>query len=200
MFNIEKAINAQILMSRKIIEKKLEKEPKTICGMDISYKNDFGYGVAVILSYPDLKLIDVVITKKKPPIPYIPTFLGFREIPFLFELIKKAKSDLYIINGHGICHPRRCGIATHFGVCFNVPTIGIAKKLIKGFKLVNDNVLFNNEIVGKKYKNFYISIGNLITLEDAFNIIKNCTKYSLPEPLRLAHNISKNISRDDKNE
>ncbi|MEM1753573.1 MAG: endonuclease V [Candidatus Methanomethylicaceae archaeon] len=189
--DFKKAILAQELIAKKVIEKKLEREPNLICGMDVSYNNEIGVGVAVVLSFPTLELLNYVVIKDKAPIPYIPTFLAFREMQFLFKLFKRIKAELFMINGHGICHPRGCGIATQFGVAFKVPTIGIAKGLLKGLKLKNDYVLLNERIFGKKLNNIYVSIGNMITLEEAIEIVLKCMKNSIPEPIRIAHNLSR---------
>ncbi|MCX8170259.1 MAG: endonuclease V [Candidatus Methanomethyliaceae archaeon] len=173
------------------LEKKLEKTPNSICGMDVSYTKDIGVGAAVVLSYPDLKLLNSIIVKDSAFIPYVPTFLAFREMPFLFKLFKRVKADLFMINGHGIAHPRGCGIATQFGVAFKVPTIGIARGLLKGLKLKEDYIMLNGRIVGKKINNFYVSVGNMITLEEVIEITIKCIKNSMPEPIKLAHEFSR---------
>lgn len=191
--NLKKAIIAQESIAKKVVEKRLEKEPNSICGMDVSYDNEIGVGAAVVLSFPSLKLLNSVVIKDKAPMPYIPTFLAFREMPFLFKLFKRIKAELFMINGHGICHPRGCGIATQFGVAFKVPTIGVAKGLLKGLKLENDYVLLNGRTVGKKLNNIYVSVGNMITLNEAIEIVLKCMKNSTPEPIRLAHNLSRRI-------
>ena len=69
--------------------------------------------------------------------PYISSYLSFRELPVLVDLYDAARNagrlaDLFMIDGTGIMHPRRAGIATHFGILTDTPTLGITKKLLAG--------------------------------------------------------------------
>lgn len=66
--------------------------------------------------------------------PYIPGFLAFKEVPsytILFERLRQNKPDLYpqlvLVDGNGILHPRNLGCASHVGVLFDVPAIGVGK-------------------------------------------------------------------------
>lgn len=178
---------------------------KTIAGADISFNkySDTVYAGIIVLSYPDMKPIDESTIVATTRFPYIPGLLGFREIPALVEAWNKleTKPDVLVLDGQGIAHPRRMGIATHFGLVAKTPTIGCAKSLLTGkyeepedapgaTSPLNDK----GEIIGtvlrtkRKCKPVYISPGHLITLEESVDIAMKCiTTYRIPEPTRLAH-------------
>ncbi len=186
----------------------LRKNPKLIGGCDVSM-NRFakeGYAGFVVLEADTLRMIDHAVVTQTIPFPYIPGLLSFREIPMLLEAWKKLKTkpDVLVVDGVGIAHPRRMGIATHLGLVLNIPTIGCAKSVLVGeytepaqeFGAVS--YMFDpktKEVIGAALRSkpgvkpVFISPGNLITLEESIELIKHClTKYRLPEPTRLAHN------------
>ena len=114
----------------------------------------------------------------------------------------KNKFDLVLIDGHGILHPRKCGLASYIGIMIDKPTIGVAKKLLCGSIIENNYVDYNKTILGYRIsknnnkKNIYVSVGHKISLETAIDIIKKMTKKSefIPEPLRIADINSKRCS------
>jgi len=229
-FDARIARRTQELLSRRVIEEPLKKPAESICGMDVSYSRPSqstggrgqwaGTGAAVVLSYPDLKLLEVETVKKKVILPYISTFLAFREMPYLAALFSKLRErpDVYLINGHGIYHPAFFGAASHFGVVFGVASIGVAGRPIH----LQGEVLVGNEVVlggrrlarivkpgafGRRRRNqdqagesetgvsskaMYVSVGNRITLDQASEIVSKCIKdHRMPEPLFLADSISR---------
>jgi deoxyribonuclease V len=71
------------------------------------------------------------------PFPYISSYLTFRELPVLAKLLETAAAadrlaDVYMVDGAGILHPRRIGVAAHFGVLSEIPTIGVTKTHLAG--------------------------------------------------------------------
>jgi deoxyribonuclease V len=104
---------------------------KTIGGGDVAYskKGDHLFGAIVVLSFPDMKILDTATADGKIPFPYIPTLLSFREGPILIKTFKilKIKPDVMIYDGQGIAHPRGIGLASHMGLWFDLPSIGCAK-------------------------------------------------------------------------
>lgn len=139
----------------------------------------------------------------KTNFPYIPQYLAFREAPALLQAWEQIpnKPDVLVLDGQGITHPRRMGIASHFGVLANQTTIGCAKKMLFGnykpLALEKNSIspIFdNNEKIGfalrtkTGVKPVYISPGHLVTLNETLTIMKNCIqKYRIPEPTRIAH-------------
>ena len=186
----------------------LARELRLIGGADVSM-NRFateGFTGFVMLTYSALELVDHSVVKEKIAFPYIPGLLSFREIPMLlgaWERLKK-KPDVIVVDGVGIAHPRRLGIATHLGLVLGVSTIGCAKSVLTGIydepgdepgsiSYMHDRY-DHTEIIGaalrtkRKVKPVYISPGHLITLEESIAIVKRCViKHRLPEPTRLAH-------------
>lgn len=186
----------------------LTKEPSLIGGCDVSM-NRFakeGFAGFVTLSYPALEQINYAVVKDTIPFPYIPGLLSFREIPMLMKAWEKleTKPDMLLVDGVGIAHPRRLGIATHLGLTLNIPTIGCAKSVLTGAYEEPGNTpgeytplidLKTKEVIGAalrtktNVKPVFISPGHLITLEDSLRIVTQCVrKHRLPEPTRFAHN------------
>jgi len=179
--------------------------PSLIAGVDVSGANEQGIAKAaiVILNYPDLNTIDTITIEAKVSFPYIPGLLSFREMPLLIKAFQKlnAVPDLVLVDGQGIAHPRRLGLAAHLGLFLDIPTIGCAKSRLTGTnaELPNEaqswTELFDgNDVIGAavrtklKTNPLYISVGHKISLAKAiYWTLKCCTKYRLPEPTRLAH-------------
>jgi deoxyribonuclease V len=197
----------QIECSKKIIKKDGFKDFNTIGGIDLTFiKNKdktIGIGALVILDKDKNKIYEHIY-KDYVDFPYIPGFLSYREFPIMEKLVNTSKvlPDIYMIDGNGMLHPRFCGLASHFGVKLDKISFGVAKKLLIGDIDKENNIILNNIIVGKALKTkknvkpIYVSIGHKISLESAVNITLNFSKYRIPEPTRLAHNLLKEIRKE----
>jgi len=206
--SIPEATLLQHEMSEKIVLKPFEKKIETIAGAAVSF-NKFSNTVfagIIILSYPEMKILSYSLIETETNFPYVAGFLAFREIPSLLQAwnLLPEKPDVLVLDGQGISHPRRMGIASHFGVIENQATIGCAKSLTFG-KLEDLGLDKNsvasildkeNELLGyalrtkNAVKPIYISPGNLITPEESLEIIKDSVgRYRIPEPVRLAHDM-----------
>jgi len=158
---------------------------------------------AVLISYPELELIECHIHKEKPSFPYIPGLLSFRECPLILKACEKLsiQPDLIIVDGQGIAHPRRFGIASHIGLLMDIPTIGCAKSRLCGtYDILEEqagrytNLIDRNENIGvvlrtkRGVKPLFISIGHKISIMSAITwVLNTCKGYRLPEPSRMAH-------------
>ncbi len=158
-------------------------------GVDISYEGRNAYGALVVVKGEKKE----IITKKmRVDFPYIPTYLAFREAPLIGELIKELSEDIILlVDGNGILHPRFFGLASHVGVEYNLPTVGVAKSLLLG-EVRGEKVIFKGKQVGLFLKSgrsrgIYISPGHRVSMESSLKIVKKFTRYKNPEPLRLAH-------------
>lgn len=192
-------------LSKQIIfENKIPEKIKLIAGVDVAYAKGTSIGAVAVLDYDSLRLVETQTASCKTTLPYIPTLLSFREIPPTARSIRKlsVQPDVFLVDGQGVAHPYRCGFASHLGLVIGKPTIGVAKSRLIGKAVTpagNDVTLLEHkgEIVGAKVttksecKPVYVSVGHMISLETAINIVKHCTYHSrIPEPILKAHTIA----------
>lgn len=205
-FSVEKAHRAQLQISKHIIrDDELPARIRLIAGIDVAYTKDLSIAAAAVLDYGSLGFVESQITVTKTPMPYIPTLLSFREISPSILSIKKlnVQPDLFFVDGQGVAHPYRCGLASHLGLVIGRPTIGVAKSRLFGQvenSRTEDGVAFlkyESEVVGAAVttkqgsKPVYVSIGHMVSLETAIRIVRTCTHNGrIPEPLMRAHQIA----------
>ncbi|MEF3280007.1 MAG: endonuclease V [Elusimicrobiota bacterium] len=199
----EKLISIQKEIAQKIKQKDYKKDIKTVIAFDISFVKNTGYGCGIVVD-ENLKIIKKEFLKKEVDFPYIPTFLAFREFEIIDEIYQRLnlKPDIVLIDGQGTAHPRKCGIAVHFGVKNNIPTIGVAKTHLYGRYTEPENRKFaysylydeKNKVIGavlrtkENSKPIFISPGNLIDVQSSIKIVEKFTvNYRIPQPIRLAH-------------
>ncbi len=198
-FEIQRQLSAQVSRSGEV------NAPKFIAGADIAVGkvNELAQAAVVVLSYPELRLVAVELVKGRLELPYIPGLLSFRESPLILTACQRLSvtPDLFIIDGQGIAHPRRMGIASHLGLLLDTPTIGCAKSRLCGSNPEPADesgsyaeVIDRGEVIGVALrtktgvKPVYVSTGHKISLQDAIFWVLNCCRgYRLPEPTRLAH-------------
>jgi deoxyribonuclease V len=203
--SVAEAKQIQLELASQISRQSETIKPRFVAGVDISAPDSTGIARAavVILSYPELEVAEVKTAKDKLSFPYIPGLLSFREAPLILAACQKLSinPDLIMVDGQGIAHPRRFGIASHLGLLLDMPSIGCAKSRLCGTHSpvtaeVGDytELMDNGEIIGvalcsKVNANpIYISIGHRIDLSTAIHwVMRCCRRYRLPEPSRLAH-------------
>jgi deoxyribonuclease V len=171
-----------------------------VCGIDVSYKDLNAFCSAVIINKNTLEIIEIVNEKSTISYPYIPGLFMLREGEPLLKIVRLLKNlfDVLLIDGHGILHPRKCGLASYVGIMIDKPTIGVAKNLLCGSILESSYVEYNKTILGytikkNNRKDIYVSVGHKISLETSIDIVKKLTKKNefMPEPLRIADIYSK---------
>lgn len=205
---LEAKIIQKELAGRVILKDRLPPKVKVIAGVDIS-NTPFDpekrvFGAISLLSYPSLTHLSSVTHESRQEFPYISGFLGFREIPILLHIYRKLplRPDLILVDGHGICHPRKLGIASHLGVLLDIPTIGVAKSILIGkpkgvlkeevgsktfLEWKGENIAFYLRSK-KRCLPLIVSPGHKIILDTAVKWVLRCQKgYRLPEPTRWAH-------------
>jgi len=195
----------QLSLARRVVTKNEGIDPHFIAGVDISSANSQGVarGAVVVLNYPQLDVVEVETTERKLAFPYVPGLLSFRECPLILAACEKLCNtpDLILVDGQGVAHPRRFGLASHLGLFLDTPTIGCAKSILCGkHENVGEKVgshvelVDNGEVIGAALrtrvgvKPIYVSIGHKIDLASALQwVMKCCRGYRIPEPTRLAH-------------
>ena len=179
---------------------------RTIAGVDASYRDE-GRAAIVVLSYPELDVLETVEARRQTVFPYVPGLLSFREAPVVLDAIAKLTRppDILMFDGQGYAHPRRLGLASHLGVYLDRPSIGCAKSRLIGTydepgphtgdcsPLIQRGEQIGVVLRTKPRTNpLFISAGHKIDLPTAVEIVLRCLRgYRLPEPTRLADRLSK---------
>ena len=169
---------------------------RCVCGVDIAYSgsSNAAYGSAVIMDRNMQQLVESIDVQTVVKHPYVPGLLMLREAEPIFYTLKSLENsyDLLLVDGHGLLHPRKCGLACFVGVTLNKPTIGVAKSLLCGTVRPDGFVELGGELLGYAVsKKMYVSVGHRITLKTAIALVKEVGV----EPLRLADINSKKRNR-----
>jgi deoxyribonuclease V len=204
----KEAVQLQQELRKQVRLTPITDEIEFIGGCDVSMNRFAKEGFAGFITLSTtLEPVAESVVKDTIPFPYVPGLLSFREIPMLLKAWEKLsiKPDVLVVDGIGIAHPRRFGIASHFGVLLDIPTIGCAKSVLTGIYEEPENEpgahtdlvdRKTGEVIGaalrtkRNVKPVFISPGHRITLSEAVDLITSCVrKHRLPEPTRLAHNL-----------
>ncbi|MCH5051641.1 deoxyribonuclease V [Pectobacterium aquaticum] len=185
-------------------------QPTFIAGADVGFEQEGSVTRAAIavMRYPSLELIEYKIARISTTMPYIPGFLSFRECPGLLAawVLLEHKPDLLFVDGHGVSHPRRLGVASHFGLLVDVPTIGVAKSRLCGrFEPLAEDVgsqqplLDKGEQIGWVWRSkarcnpLFVATGHRVSQDSALHWVQSCMRgYRLPEPTRWADAVASN--------
>jgi deoxyribonuclease V len=212
----KEAVDIQQRLRSKLVIAPLEKEVHYVAGCDISFDkgSDVVFAGVVVLKLPEFTEVGQTTAVTRVKFPYIPGLLSFRESPPLLEAWEKlsVEPDLVIIDGQGYAHPRRFGIASHFGVLVDLPTVGCAKTLLIGkFEEPGINagcsspLMDGEEVIGAALRTqhgvnpVFVSIGHRINLAGALEIVMRCTRdYRIPEPTRRAHLLVNALRRGEE--
>lgn len=191
-----------------------------VAGVDmaINEEHNAARAAVVLLSYPDMQIIEKHVYEEPIRMPYVPGLLSFREAPSVIGAFDKLrqKPDLVMVDGQGIAHPRRLGIGAHVGLWLNIPTIGCAKSILVGHydkdALSEEGgnwvpLIHKKETIGAVVRTrtrvnpMFISPGHLISLETSIKFVLASGKgYRLPEPTRQADKLSKDNAWEEEPE
>lgn len=200
------AVALQRELSEQVtLQERLPPVVRTLAGVDVSYEKhgrEFFAGV-VLLAFPSLEPIAWASARGKVDFPYIPGLLSFRELPVVLEVFRQLEvaPDLVMVDGQGIAHPRRLGIASHLGLWIGLPTIGCAKSRLCGVhgevgvqKGAGAPLSDGGEVIGRVLRSrtgvkpLYVSPGYAIGVDRAAQwVLDSCRRYRMPEPTRQAH-------------
>jgi deoxyribonuclease V len=206
--SVEEAIQIQEAFKDRIILKKTFSEVRTIGGGDAAYSRNgkLLFAAIVVLSFPEMEIIDTATADGKTLFPYLPGLLSFREGPILIKTFQRLrlKPDMMIYDGQGIAHPRGMGLASHMGLWLDLPSVGCAKTpllhefispgLSRGsFEWVRREGKKVGAVLRTKdrVKPLFVSPGHQIDLLTSNQLIlESCKGFRFPEPLRKAHQLA----------
>lgn len=207
--SIPEALHIQKLLRSNLVLSNNFKCLEMIAGVDVGYdvEHNLAHASIVVVTAKNFIVLETVQNFTPVTFPYVPGLLSFREIPAILSALTRLthRPDLLMIDGQGIAHPRRMGIAAHLGVLLDIPSIGVAKSRLAGhFKMPGSqkgevsDLIDRHELVGKVLRSrnnvrpLFISPGHRIDINTALTITMEClTRYRLPEPTRLADKFSK---------
>ncbi len=210
MFDLKKASRVQLRLSARLALHPLAQRVQQVAGVDCGYDLSRRRirAAAVVLSWPDLQTVATARAETGLHIPYIPGFLNFREGPAIIRALRGLRTmpDITLVDGNGIAHPRRMGLASYIGVTLGICTIGCAKNPYFAFQepgpekgastpFCDDQ---QRQVGGclrtrEDVKPLFVSPGNQIDIADALRIVLACSRTRIPEPLRLAHRLASQI-------
>jgi deoxyribonuclease V len=204
---VAEAVELQLRLREQVREEPLDiGSIRLVAGADVSFERSGSEAWAgiVVLRLEDLQVVDRTVVHTSVHFPYVPGLLSFRESPPLLEVWAqlRTKPDVLLCDAHGRAHPRRFGMACHFGLLVNTPTIGCAKSLLCGevetMSPMGDwfPVHYGAELIGAALctqphaRPVYVSVGHRVDLPSAIEVVRRCVrKHRIPEPLRLAHEL-----------
>lgn len=206
----------QAAWSARVIRRRTFENPRVVAGVDVGVKDDVVRAAVCLLSFPGLEPLEQALHAEPVTFPYVPGLLGFREVPCIVRAFERLATtpDVCLVDGHGLSHPRRFGVATHLGVELDLPTIGVAKTRLVGehrepgprrgasTRLVHRPKGGEPELVGRVVRTragvapVFVSIGHRVDLESAVRLTLRCTpRFRLPEPIRAAHRLAAEAAR-----
>jgi Deoxyinosine 3''endonuclease (endonuclease V) len=181
---------------------------RRVAAVDVSCRRGDAllFGAVVVLELPEMVVREEIGVCRQETFPYVPGLLSFRELPVLLTAFRylSCLPDAVLVDGQGIAHPRRLGLASHLGLWLNLPTVGCAKSRLCGEYAEPDGrrgarspLLLDGQPVGAVLRSrhhvrpLFVSPGHLMNTEQAVALVERCLiRYRLPEPLRQAHKLA----------
>lgn len=181
-------------MRRRVMDQDDLGDIKKIAGVDVSYSGDVAYAAAVIIDLSSGGLEERVL-KRTVRFPYVPTYLSFRELPGMEEVLRGSHDTLVFVDGQGQMHPRGFGIACHLGIRTGLPTIGAAKSLLLGnVDEKSGNILLDGKVRGRTTmaggRKYFISVGHRVSLARAESLSREYLSSAHGDVLRMAHRLA----------
>ncbi len=180
---------------------------RRVAGVDAHYGSDRIWAAVVVMEFPDLVALESALISRPTAFPYVPGLLAFREAPAMLEALDRLslKPDLLLVDGHGLAHPQRFGLACHLGVLGDLPTVGVAKSRLVGVyeepgleRGASSELVDNGQTIGvvlrtrKAVRPVFVSVGHRVSLKAAADIVMRCAaRFRSPEPIRAADRLSR---------
>jgi deoxyribonuclease V len=206
-------MRVQEKLRARVVEEDQFDEIRFVAGADMAFDpaTDMAFAGVIVYRFPELEEVERSMARRPLRFPYVPGLLSFRETPVLMAAFARLQTepDLVLIDGHGRAHPRRFGIACHFGVIFDRPTIGCAKSRLVGEHREPGRkagalspLLLEGERVGvvlrtrDNVRPIYVTVGHRVSLDSAVNLVRRCLDgYRLPKPTREADHYVRELRR-----
>ncbi|MEA9794246.1 deoxyribonuclease V [Xanthomonas campestris pv. raphani] len=198
----------QQLAQRVALRDEVPATPALLAGFDVGFEDDgqTTRAAAVLLDAQTLLPLETHVARVPTSMPYVPGLLSFRELPALLRALAllSRTPDLVFIDGQGIAHPRRFGIAAHFGVVTGLPSIGVAKQRLAGTFIEpggergdHSPILLAGAQIGWALRSkprcnpLIVSPGHRVSMQGALDwTLRTLRAYRLPEPTRLADRLA----------
>ncbi len=187
---------------------------RLVAGADIAYRRDgrWAWAAVVLVALPRVSVVESATVAGPPAFPYVPGYLAFREGPLLMAAVGRLSNrpDLCLFDGHGLAHPRRFGLACQLGVLLDLPSVGCAKSPLIGTyrepgraRGVWTPIHLDGEQVGAAVrtragvKPLFVSPGHRIGVHAAVRWVLACSRFRVPEPIRLAEQLANHLRNVD---
>ncbi|WP_297520326.1 endonuclease V [Thermococcus sp.] len=179
---LELIASLQRKLAGRIVERPLDvSRVEAVAAVDVSYRGNLARSAFVLCSFPGCEVLKTKVVKTEVGAPYIPTYFFLRETRPVLLATKGEDFDVLLVEGHGRAHPRGYGLASHVGLLLRKPTIGAAKRPLKGV----------SPDLWRKVGKAYVSVGNLVDLGSAVEIVGELLENGYPKPLKIADRLSK---------
>ncbi|MEM3445398.1 MAG: endonuclease V [Thermoplasmata archaeon] len=157
--------------------------------IDVTYRGRTGFCAMVVFDRAG-KYVRTISATMEIHFPYIPTYLAYRELPLILKVLEYYRPSMLLIDGNGILHPRKIGIATHAGIVAEIPTIGVAKSLLSG-EVHGEKIFLEGVHVGYRCGKYYVSPGHRVSIESARGIVEKRL-----DLIPLAHREAKKVAEE----
>jgi deoxyribonuclease V len=203
----EAAVQQERLARKVVMRDEPPFDGGLVTGVDVAYTQDQAVGCAVVTDLPRHEIVQITKVRRPCSAPYVPGFFHLREGPVIADLLRGIDvRGPILIDGNGILHPRRLGLASYIGVVMDRQTVGVAKTLLLGeiqalhhdvARIVDDGEVIGSALwLGNRKIPVFVSVGHRIALETALDVVRACSFSGFPEPLRKAHSIAKSLLND----
>ncbi|MFK7817500.1 MAG: endonuclease V [Planctomycetaceae bacterium] len=220
-FPLKRLLRLQNDIGSKLVLKGYRPRPDFVAGVDLSYEKkspgapSYAFATYAVVETRRLKLVDSVTIRKRVKFPYIPGFLSYREAPILLDLLDKVAktsplAEVVLVDGNGILHPRRAGIATFLGVQTDIRTVGVGKSLLCGTVEEDGSpadvpkpIRLDGKQVGYAVGNnadssrIFVSPGHRMTIKSSLRVVCELFgSHRIPEPVFHADRISREAAKE----
>ncbi len=200
---VAEARRLQEQLRDRVVTSGSAKAATRVAGVDVHVRGNTAVAVAALVTLPSLALVETSVAEREVHFPYVPGYLSFRELPAALAALRglREPADALLVDGHGLAHPRRFGLACHLGVELDLPTVGCAKSRLIGTYDEPETergsaapLMDGRERIGTVLRTrsavapMFISVGHRLSLPAAVELVERCTgRTRQPVPLRQAH-------------